>query len=118
LPNSLAGCRALLSLAIAIAPTVHAHVTIDPPLDDGHGGGITEVVSEVAWSGGPLEDAHFDEFGLTMRLPDRPNATLYFPVVQECGKGGIHRWIEIPEAGKAAGDYREPAPAVLLLPPK
>jgi uncharacterized protein YcnI len=87
------------------------------PLDDGHGGKITEVVSEVSWSGGSLDDAHFDEFGLTMRLPDRANATLYFPVVQECEKG-VHRWIEIPEGTKSARDYREPAPALVLTPPK
>jgi uncharacterized protein YcnI len=85
------------------------------PLDDGHGGKITEVVSEVSWSGGRLDDAHFDEFGLVMRLPDRPEATLHFPVVQECAEG-VHRWIEIPEAGRSAADYREPAPALRLVP--
>ena len=87
------------------------------PLDDGHGGKITEVVSEVSWSGSSLDDAHFDEFGLTMRLPDRPAATLHFPVVQECEKG-VHRWIEIPEGTKTARDLREPAPALVLTPPK
>jgi len=87
------------------------------PLDDGHGNKIPEVVSEVSWSGGRLDDAHFDEFGLSMRLPDRPNATLYFPVVQECEQG-VHRWIEIPEAGKTSGEYREPAPALTLVPGK
>lgn len=87
------------------------------PIDDGHGGKITEVVSEVSWSGGRLDDAHFDEFGLVMRLPDRPDATLYFPIVQEC-LDGVHRWIEIPAAGRSASDYREPAPALRLVPVK
>jgi uncharacterized protein YcnI len=85
------------------------------PLDDGHGGKITETVREVSWSGGPLADEHFDEFKLSTRLPDRPGATLYFPVVQECAQG-THRWIEIPEGGKSARDYKEPAPALLLTP--
>ena len=40
---------------------------------------------------------------------------LYFPVVQECERG-LHRWIEIPAAGKSSGDYPEPAPALKLLP--
>jgi uncharacterized protein YcnI len=40
---------------------------------------------------------------------------LYFPVVQECEKG-VHRWIEIPAAGKSSGDYPEPAPALKLQP--
>jgi uncharacterized protein YcnI len=36
-------------------------------------------------------------------------------VVQECEKG-VHRWIEIPAAGKPASEYPEPAPALKLLP--
>lgn len=87
------------------------------PVDDGHGGKITEAVTEVSWSGGRLSDEHFDEFAILMRVPDRPGATLYFPVVQECEQG-VHRWIEIPEAGKSPADYREPAPALRLLPAK
>jgi uncharacterized protein YcnI len=34
--------------------------------------------------------------------------------VQECEKG-VHRWIEIPVAGKTAADYPEPAPGLKLL---
>lgn len=90
-------------------------VKLTPPVDDGHGGMITETVGEVIWSGGRLLDEHFDEFAVVMRLPDRPGATLYFPVVQECEQG-VHRWIEIPEPGKSARDYREPAPALRLTP--
>jgi uncharacterized protein YcnI len=50
-----------------------------------------------------------------MKLPDRPGATLYFPVVQEC-REGVHRWIEIPAKGKRAEDLEEPAPALRLTP--
>jgi periplasmic copper chaperone A len=90
-------------------------VKLANPLDDGHGGKITETVGEVSWSGGSLADEHFDEFAMMMRLPDRPNSALYFPVVQECAQG-VHRWIEIPEAGKSSRDYKEPAPALQLTP--
>jgi uncharacterized protein YcnI len=83
------------------------------PLDDGHGGKITEAVREVSWSGGPLPDDQFEEFKIQMKLPDAPETTLYFPVVQECQKG-LTRWIEIPEPGKTSHDYREPAPALKL----
>jgi uncharacterized protein YcnI len=72
-------------------------------------------ISEVAWSGGALADEHFDEFMMMVKLPDRPGATLYFPVVQEC-KQGVHRWIEIPPAGKSSHDLKEPAPALRLIP--
>lgn len=85
------------------------------PYADSHGNQITEAVREVAWSGGHLLDEHYDEFVMQMRLPETPNATLYFPVVQECVKGA-HRWIEIPAAGKAPGDYKQPAPALGLVP--
>jgi uncharacterized protein YcnI len=92
-----------------------ARVKLATPVDNGHGGEITETVGEVAWSGGPLADEHFDEFAMMTRLPDRPGATLYFPVVQECVQGA-HRWIEIPQPGRPAADYKEPAPALLLTP--
>jgi uncharacterized protein YcnI len=92
-------------------------VKLAKPIDDGHGGKITEGVGEVAWSGGSLADEHFDEFTVLMRLPNRPGTTIYFPVVQDCEQGA-HRWIEIPGPGKSAGDYREPAPALRLTPAK
>ncbi|MGH7004549.1 MAG: YcnI family protein [Alphaproteobacteria bacterium] len=85
------------------------------PVTEGHGRVITERVSEVVWSGGKLLDAHYDEFGIHMKLPDKPNTVLYFPAIQECEKG-VHRWIEIPEPGKSARDYKEPAPALRLGP--
>ncbi len=84
-------------------------------IDDGHGGRITEGIREVNWSGGQLPDDQFEEFKIVMKLPDAPNTTLYFPVVQECTKG-VNRWIEIPEAGKSSHDYRQPAPTLKLRP--
>jgi periplasmic copper chaperone A len=85
------------------------------PFDDGHGNKITEGIVEVVWSGGKLLDEHYDEFVFRMQLPKTPNVTAYVPVVQECEKG-IHRWIEVPAAGKSADDYKEPAPGIKLLP--
>jgi uncharacterized protein YcnI len=91
------------------------------PLDNGHGGKITEAIREVSWSGGPLPDEQFEEFKIQMKLPDSPNTTLYFPVVQECrgdrGKaGGINRWIEIPAAGQSSHSLKLPAPGLKLKP--
>jgi uncharacterized protein YcnI len=87
---------------------------LDPPIVDGHGNSITETVTEVDWSG-RLPDEYFDQFLMNVKLPDKPGATLYWKVVQECEKG-VHRWIEVPEAGKTARDYKEPAPALTLTP--
>jgi periplasmic copper chaperone A len=78
---------------------------------------LSEGVTEVSFSGGSLPDAYYDEFVLTGFIAGdlEPGKTLYFPVVQECEKG-VHRWIEIPAAGKSSRDYPEPAPALKLAP--
>ena len=82
-----------------------------------HGAKLSEGVTEISFSGGNLPDDYYDEFVFTGFLVGELEAgqTLYVPVVQECEKG-IHRWIEIPAAGKSSGDYPEPAPALKLLP--
>jgi periplasmic copper chaperone A len=80
---------------------------------------LSEGVTEVSFTAGNLPDAYYDEFVFTGFLAGDLEAgnTLYFPVVQECEKG-VHRWIEIPAAGKSSSDYPEPAPALKLLPKK
>jgi periplasmic copper chaperone A len=87
---------------------------LDKPLDAGHGRMVSETVDEIAWRGGNLADAYFDEFGLSLRLPAGAGRTLYFPVVQECEQG-VHRWIEIPAAGQKWDDVKEPAPFIRLI---
>ncbi len=86
---------------------------LDPPVEAGHGAKLHEAVSEVTWRGGQLDDAHFDEFVLAMRLPDRPGESLYFPTVQTCERG-IHNWRGVPAAGQKWSDLPEPAPFVRL----
>lgn len=86
---------------------------VDPPLKGQHGHEITETAAEVTWRGGPLPDAYFDEFGLSMRLPDRPGVTLYFPVIQTCD-GGTTNWVTIPAPGQDRRDIAEPAPFLRL----
>jgi uncharacterized protein YcnI len=84
------------------------------------GAKLSEGVTEIAWSGGNLADAHYDEFVFTGAIAEelQPGRTIYFPVVQECQKG-VHRWIEIPAGGHGGGhghDGPEPAPGLKLLP--
>jgi len=78
---------------------------------------LTDGVVEISWSGGKLPDDWYDEFVFQGFLAGDldPAKPVYFPVVQECEKG-VHRWIEIPTAGKSAADYPEPAPVLRLLP--
>jgi uncharacterized protein YcnI len=62
-------------------------------------------ISLVRWTGGPLEDGQFLEFGLRLRFPDEPGAVLEFPVVQRCG--------ELEQAWTGA-DLAFPVPTVVL----
>lgn len=78
--------------------------------------GAIAPLAEVIWEGGRLEDAHYDEFVIRMRLPDRPGELLYIPVVQDCPEGAQAAWVEIPQPGRRITEYRMPAPAVRLLP--
>ena len=70
-------------------------------------------VAEVHWTGGNLPVEFYDTFFVRMRLPATPNATVYFPVVQEC-VSGVHRWIDVQQAGQA--EPAEPAPGLRLTP--
>lgn len=81
---------------------------------ESHGELITEGVTEVTWSGGELSDDYFDDFGLSVRLPDLPGETLYFPVIQECVDGEI-AWIQVPAEGDDGAELDEPAPGLLLV---
>lgn len=87
--------------------------TLDKPVEMGHGVTVRETVDEVAWRGGPLPDAYYDDFGLSVRIVAAGGA-LWFPVVQECEQG-VHRWIEIPAAGQGWGDLKQPAPFVKVM---
>jgi uncharacterized protein YcnI len=79
-----------------------------------HGETITEGVKEVSWTGGPLPEGQMTEFGLSVRLPDKPGTVLYFPAVQTCQQG-VHRWIQVPEQGQDPFELESPAPFVTLV---
>ncbi len=65
----------------------------------------------VSWEGGPLPDGQFQEFGLSVAMPDTPGETLLFPTIQSCGNQEVS-WIEeTPEGGE---EPEHPAPAITL----
>jgi periplasmic copper chaperone A len=88
-------------------------VKLNTPYES-HGRTITEDVATITWRGGPLLDAHYDEFALMGKLPDQP-AMLYFKVLQTCEQGQ-NDWSAIPEAGKTLQDYPTPAAQLQVLP--
>ena len=78
----------------------------------GHGEGAP--VKEVAWQGGNLPDAFYQEFVLRAQTPREPGQTAYFAVVQECEGGKVTRWIERPS--QPGQTLRAPAFAVRIVP--
>jgi uncharacterized protein YcnI len=61
----------------------------------------------VTWSGGSIGVGEFDEFGLSIHLPNTPGQTLMFPATQTYANGKVVHWIGSPDAD-------EPAPHVML----
>jgi periplasmic copper chaperone A len=84
------------------------------PAQAGHEAARGEAAA-IVWEGGPLEDAHYDEFVIRLRLPEEPGL-LYIPAVQDCAGGGRAAWDQVPEPGRRASDYPFIAPAVRLTP--
>lgn len=78
----------------------------------GHGEGAP--VKEVAWRGGNLPDAFYQEFILRVQTPKEAGATVYFPIVQECEGGKVARWIERPS--QPGEEPRYPAYRVRITP--
>ncbi|UPG74603.1 YcnI family protein (plasmid) [Roseomonas gilardii subsp. gilardii] len=78
------------------------------------GHGESAPVKEVAWQGGNLPDAFYQEFILRVQTPKEAGQTVYFPVVQDCEGGKVTRWIERPSA--SGGTLRAPAFAVRITP--
>lgn len=69
----------------------------------------TEEVDTVTFTtrGDGIGPGEFQDFGLSVGLPDRPNSTLSFKALQEYSSGEVVRWIGAP-------DSDEPAPEVRL----
>lgn len=81
---------------------------------ESHGKTVTEDVVAITWRGGPLADAHFDEFAVQMQLPVAPGA-IWFKVLQQCEKGEID-WAMIPANGTSTRGIKAPAALLELSP--
>jgi periplasmic copper chaperone A len=87
------------------------HLPLAEPIAN-EGRTVTERVAAITWTGGPLPDAEWDEFGVSLKLPTR-TGPFYLPVVQTC-EVGEERWTDRPSPGAKAA---HPAPKVMLEPP-
>lgn len=87
-------------------------VTLKKPVQGPHGV-ITEVTHTISWTG-LLPDAFFDEFGLTMKLPEK-TGVLAFPTKQICVKGETD-WKDTSDETEHHHGADFPAPTVTLTP--
>ncbi len=67
----------------------------------------TGATTQVTWQGGPLADAHYDEFVVRVKLPAQPGP-LWFRVHQQCERGEGD-WAERPATGTDTHALKRPA---------
>jgi uncharacterized protein YcnI len=79
-----------------------------------HGRTVSEDVAQIRFTGGPLPDAHYDEFAISVKLPDDAGP-LYWKVSQVCEKGRVD-WAEVPGAGQSLHDLKAPAALLEVVP--
>lgn len=88
--------------------------------DDGHGGQVTEGVSEVTWvaasKDSTLPDTHFDEFVIRGRV-SKDAGPMWFKIFQGCEKGSTD-WSEVPASGTSTKELKTPAALLEISPPK
>ena len=77
------------------------------PITTDEGDKLTEQVSEVTWSGGEIAPGEFQDFPLSLQMPEEPQ-TLTFKATQAYDNGDVVRWIGPPDA-------EEPAPQVKVV---
>ena len=80
-----------------------------------HGREVSSGTRVVTWSGGELDDSHYDEFVLSGSLSGvKAGQTLYFVTTQFCMDGEV-AWDEIPAEGQDPHELEHPAPQLVIL---
>jgi uncharacterized protein len=75
------------------------------PITTDEGDKLTEQVSQVTWSGGKIRPGEFQDFPVSLQMPDKAGTSLTFKALQIYDNGRVSRWIGGP-------DTEEPAPQV------
>jgi uncharacterized protein YcnI len=98
-----------LSVSTEPVPGWQSKITmrkLDKPVEQ-FGEQVTEEVGQISFTGGEIAPGQFQDFGLSVGVPDKPGSTLSFKAVQTYSNGEVVRWIGPP-------DSDEPAPQVKL----
>ena len=67
------------------------------PITTDEGDKLTEQVSEVTWTGGKIAPGEFQDFPISLQIPDKPGTSLTFKAVQTYDDGKVVRWIGPPD---------------------
>lgn len=65
-------------------------------------GPISEQVSRIVWSGGEIPPGSFQDFPISVQIPDRAGTSLTFKALQTYAGGEVVRWIGAPDADTPA----------------
>jgi uncharacterized protein YcnI len=90
------------------------NTTLATPIttDDGT---ITQVVSQVTWTGGNIQPGQYQGFHVIMGLLPKDTGQIVFKAVQTYSNGDVVRWIDLAQPGQPAPDH--PAPVLTLTAP-
>jgi len=78
-----------------------------------YGTEYTERVGTITWTGGPLPDGQFLDFGINATFQLEPGEYT-LPVIQYCGDASV-AWVEVPAAGQTHDDLEHPAPEFVVV---
>jgi uncharacterized protein YcnI len=65
-------------------------------------GPISEQVSRIVWSGGEIPPGAFQDFPISVQVPDRAGSELSFKALQTYAGGEVVRWIGAPDSDTPA----------------
>lgn len=107
LPDGVVGAKpALIAGWTATTEMVPATYTL-------WGTEYTERVGTITWTGGPLPDGQFLDFGISATFQLEPGEYT-LPVIQYCGDESV-AWVEVPAAGQTHDDLEHPAPEFVVV---
>ena len=73
-----------------------------------------DTVSSVVWTGGQVQPGTYQEFPVSIMVPDEPG-TLTFKALQTYSTGEVVRWIDAAEEGQPEPEH--PAPTITVASP-
>ncbi|MDO8189576.1 YcnI family protein [Conexibacter sp. JD483] len=65
-------------------------------------GPISEQISRIVWSGGTIPPGAFQDFPISVQIPDRAGSSLTFKALQTYAGGEVVRWIGAPDSASPA----------------